>query len=64
MIYAMINYHRQEDNNDHNFETRMRIKDEKDESFESDYDKSTYEQGPNYSYVIIVRKSYFLPAYE
>ena len=35
-----------EDNDDLNLETRMKIIDEIDDSFESDYDKSTYEYGP------------------
>jgi hypothetical protein len=35
-----------EDNVNDNLETRMKIIDEIDGSFESNYDKSTYEQGP------------------
>ena len=45
-----------EDNVNDNIESRMKIIDEIDKSFESDYDKSTYEQGPKLLYVSIVRK--------
>ena len=34
-----------EDSDGHNLETRMKIIDEIDDSFESKYDKSTYEYG-------------------
>ena len=37
----------------------MNILDEIDDSFESDYDESTYEQGPKSSFVIIVRKNIY-----
>jgi len=53
-----------ENNNDLNLETRMRIIDMIDESFESDYDKSTYEQGPKLLLCDYCKKEYLLPAYE
>ena len=52
-----------EDNVNDNLETRMKIIDEIDDSFESDNDKSTYECGPNFYYVITVRKEHLLPSY-
>ena len=52
-----------EDNNDLNLETRMRIIDEIDESFESDYDKSTYEYGPKLLLCNYCKKEYLLPSY-
>ena len=53
-----------EDNDDHNLETRMRIIDEIDDSFETDYDKSTYEQGPKLLLCDYCQKEYLLPSYK
>ena len=53
-----------EDNVNDNLETRMKIIDEIDDSFESDHDKSTYEQGPKLLLCDYCKKRYFLPAYE
>jgi uncharacterized protein with PIN domain len=47
-----------------NFEERMKIIDDIDDSFESEYDKSTYEQGPNLLLCDYCKKEYLLPAYE
>ena len=47
-----------------NFEASMNIIDEIDDSFESDYDKSTYEQGPKLLLCDYCKKGYLLPAYE
>jgi ribosomal protein S26 len=46
-----------------NLESRMKIIDEIDESFESEYDKSTYEQGPKLLLCDYCKKEYLLPAY-
>jgi uncharacterized protein with PIN domain len=51
-----------EDNDDHNVETRMKIIDEIDASFESDYDKSTYD--PKLLLCDYCQKEYLLPAYD
>ena len=53
-----------EDNVNDNLETRMKIIDEIDESFESDYDKSTYEQGPKLLICEYCQKEYLLPSYK
>ena len=53
-----------EDNVNDNLETRMKIIDEIDDSFESDHDKSTYEQGPKLLLCDYCKKEYLLPAYE
>jgi uncharacterized protein with PIN domain len=53
-----------EDNVNDNLETRMKIIDEIDDSFESDYDKSTYEQGPKLLLCDYCKTEYLLPAYE
>ena len=47
-----------------NLETRMKVIDEIDDSFESEYDKSTYEQGPKLLLCGYCQKEYHLPAYE
>jgi hypothetical protein len=47
-----------------NLETRMKIIDEIDDSFESEHDKSTYEQGPKLLLCDYCKKEYLLPAYE
>jgi hypothetical protein len=47
-----------------NFEERMKIIDEIDASFESDYDKSTYEQGPKLILCDYCKKEYLLPSYK
>jgi hypothetical protein len=52
------------DNHDHNLETRMKIIDEIDDSFESEYDKSTYECGPKLLLCDYCKKEYLLPAYQ
>ena len=46
------------------FEVNMKIIDEIDASFESEYDKSTYEQIPKLLLCDYCKKEYFLPAYE
>jgi hypothetical protein len=53
-----------EDNDDHNVETRMRIIEEIDASFESESDKSTYEQGPKLLLCNYCKKEYLLPSYK
>ena len=53
-----------EDNVNDNLEKRMKIIDEIDESFESDYDKSTYEQGPKLLLCDYCQKEYLLPSYK
>ena len=53
-----------EDNVNDNIEIRMKIIDEIDASFESDYDKSTYQQGPKLLLCDYCQKEYLLPAYE
>ena len=53
-----------EDNVNNNLESRMKIIDEIDASFESDYDKSTYEQGPKLLLCDYCHKEYLLPAYQ
>jgi hypothetical protein len=45
------------------FEERMNILDEIDNSFESDYDKSTYECGPKLILCDYCKKEYLLPSY-
>lgn len=52
-----------EDNVNDNLESRMKIIDEIDASFESEYDKSTYEQGPKLLLCDHCQKEYLLPAY-
>ena len=47
-----------------NLETRMKIIDDIDDSFESEYDKSTYEQGPKLLLCNYCKKEYILPSYE
>jgi hypothetical protein len=47
-----------------NLEGRMEIIDEIDDSFESEYDKSTYEQGPKLILCDYCQKEYLLPSYE
>jgi uncharacterized protein with PIN domain len=47
-----------------NLETRMKIIDEIDNSFESEYDKSTYEQGPKLLLCEYCQKEYLLPSYQ
>jgi hypothetical protein len=42
----------------------MKIIDEIYDSFESEYDKSTYEQGPKLILCDYCKKEYLLPAYE
>jgi hypothetical protein len=46
-----------------NLQARMNIIDEIDDSFESDYDKSTYECGPKLLLCDYCQKEYLLPAY-
>src|SRR4249919_2763985 len=46
-----------------NLQSRMNIIDEIDESFESDYDKSTYEYGPKLLLCNYCKKEYLLPSY-
>ena len=53
-----------EDNVNYNLETRMKIIDEIDNSFESEYDRSTYEQGPKLLLCDYCQKEYLLPSYE
>jgi hypothetical protein len=53
-----------EGNVNDNLESRMKIIDEIDESFESDYDKSTYEQGPKLLLCDYRQKEYLLPSYK
>ena len=53
-----------EDNVNDNLESRMKIIDEIDDSFESEYDKSTYEQGPKLLLCDYCKKEYLLPSYE
>jgi hypothetical protein len=53
-----------EDNVNDNLETRMKIIDEIDDSFESEYDKSTNEQGPKLLLCEHCQKEYLLPAYQ
>jgi hypothetical protein len=48
----------------HNLQARMSIIDEIDESFESDYDKSTYQCGPKLLLCDCCKKEYLLPSYE
>jgi hypothetical protein len=50
-----------EDNLD--LQSRMKIIDEIHDSFESDYDKSTYEGGPKLLLYDYSQKEYLLPAY-
>jgi hypothetical protein len=52
-----------EDNVNDNLEKRMKIIDEIDNSFESDYDKSTYEYGPKLLLCGYCKKEYLLPSY-
>jgi hypothetical protein len=54
-----------EDNINQNFnlETRMKIIDEIDDSFESEHDKSTYECGPKLILCDYCKKEYLLPSY-
>jgi uncharacterized protein with PIN domain len=52
------------DNHGHNLEARMNIIDEIDNSFESDYDRSTYEYGPNLLLCDYCKKEYLLPSYK
>jgi uncharacterized protein with PIN domain len=52
-----------EDNVNDNIETRMKIIDEIDDSFESEYDKSTYECGPKLILCDYFKKEYLLPSY-
>lgn len=47
-----------------NFEQLMKVKDEIDDSFESNYDKSTYEQGPKLLLCNNCKKEYLLPGYQ
>ena len=47
-----------------NFEKQMNVLDEIDNSFESEYDKSTYECGPKLLLCNYCKKEYLLPAYE
>ena len=47
-----------------NLESRMRIIDEIDDSFESDYDKSTYEQGTKLLLCDYCQKEYLLSSYK
>ena len=53
-----------EDNVSDNLETRMKIIDEIDESFESEHDKSPYEQGPKLLLCDYCQKEYLLPSYQ
>jgi uncharacterized protein with PIN domain len=53
-----------EDNVNDSLETRMKIIDEIDDSFESDHDKSTYEQGPKLLLCEYCQKEYLLPSYQ
>jgi hypothetical protein len=53
-----------ENNVKDNLETRMKIIDDIDNSFESEYDKSTYEQGPKLLLCDYCQKEYLLPSYE
>jgi hypothetical protein len=53
-----------EDNVNDNLEARMKIIDEIDNSFESEYDKSTYEQGPKLLLCDYCKKEYLLPLYK
>jgi len=46
-----------------NFEERMKIIDEIDDSYENEYDKSTYECGPNLLLCDYCKKEYLLPSY-
>jgi hypothetical protein len=52
-----------EDNVNDNLQTCMKIIDEIDDSFDSEYDKSTYEQGPKLILCDYCKKEYLLPAY-
>jgi hypothetical protein len=52
-----------EDNVRLSLESCMKIIDEIDDSFESDYDKSTYECGPKLFLCDYCQKEYLLPAY-
>ena len=52
-----------EDNVNDNLETRMKIIDEIDDSFESDYDKNTYECGPKLLLCDYCQKEHLLPSY-
>jgi hypothetical protein len=47
-----------------NLQARMKIIDEIDDSFESDYDKSTYECGPKLILCNYCQKEYLLPSYK
>jgi predicted aldo/keto reductase-like oxidoreductase len=47
-----------------NLQAHMNIINEIDDSFESDYDKSTYECGPKLILCDYCKKEYLLPAYE
>jgi hypothetical protein len=46
-----------------NFEVRMRILDEIDGSFESELDRSTYEQGPKLILCDYCSRAYLMPSY-
>ena len=48
------------DNVNDNLESRMKIIDEIDASFESDYDKSTYEQGPKATLMRLLSERIFI----
>ncbi len=52
------------DNHNLNLEARMNIIDEIDNSFESDYDRSTYEYGPKLLLCDYCKKEYLLPSYK
>ena len=47
-----------------NLQAHMKIIDEKDDSFESDCDKSTYEYGPKLLLCDYCQKEYLLPSYK
>ena len=47
-----------------NIQYRINILDEIDDSFESDYDKSTYESGPKLILCEYCQKEYLLPSYQ
>lgn len=52
------------DNHNLDLEARMNIIDEIDNSFESDYDRSTYEYGPKLLLCDYCKKEYLLPSYK